>query len=301
MDQQRNDKIHQVLLMLQAFGTAINGILAGDDFNLIRPRLQQHLTRAGNQLQALTGNTGNIQFNGANTTGVQQIIDTFEPLPATQQAFGPNAAQALKPVTIQDLDIPEAERIAFLDKRNELAARWLEMTNEQIFAQIKEPDGENLVRSVAKISGMLNFRDVELNATFIEQVRTNLQFQKQLAGADSIVGRTAQQPESYLGGGQDDDLDDDGGSEGGPNYSDYAQRMADRQNLQSTQTSSTEQPQGTDNAGAAIDNGAGPDKSDKDADTTGKTADKDQDAGADQDGGTGDKGKAGSSTRTKKA
>lgn len=88
-----------------------------------------------------------------------------------------------KPITGEILNPTAQQQQEFLKKRNDLYDRFLEMTDDQVFAYEKEPNGELLIRSVAKKSGLDNFRDAKINTVFLEQIRSAIkkQAEKKLA------------------------------------------------------------------------------------------------------------------------
>lgn len=99
-----------------------------------------------------------------------------------------------KAVTEEILNPSEQQKNEFLGKRDELYNRFLEMTDEQVFAYANEPNGKIIIRSVAKKSGLDNYKDAALNVLFLEQIRSAIKKQEEKKQAVIIAKESGKKP-----------------------------------------------------------------------------------------------------------
>ncbi len=183
--------------MITGVMKAVESILDDKELQMIRLKALQHLTKASNAVQLGTG----VYLGNANHADVNAVIDTFKPL----DTIGGQPINREPPVTAKDLLVDDEEKEIFLAKRDELYARFLLMTDDEIFKVMKEPQGTLLIRSVAKKAGIYGYREAEINAPFLDVIRQNIASAIHLASTIHSV-----ENESSVGEGDaDDDTDTD--------------------------------------------------------------------------------------------
>jgi hypothetical protein len=163
--------IEQVVHGLTAVRKGILDILKAPEHQVFAIRADSDLKR----LQAFLQNaTGTVVFEGQ-ADNIQNLINAFGPV----TTFMGHEIDRPQPVNFDNIDPSEADRQAFLAKRDALYDRITEMSDEQLQAYLLEPKSETVLRSVAKKAGLYNFREDEINAEFFANIRVAIVGQKE--------------------------------------------------------------------------------------------------------------------------
>lgn len=108
-------------------------------------------------------------------------IPTFEPL---THMMG-HKIELRQPIMQSQLRPDATEKEIFLGKRNELYARFTEMTDDQINEFERTPQGGLLIRSVAKLAGLLDYREVALTIPYYDKIKEAIVSNK--AAAEAVL------------------------------------------------------------------------------------------------------------------
>ena len=89
-------------------------------------------------------------------SGTFPSIGQAEPMQTLEEAW------RKPPVALEQINPKEEEIERFLAERDELYDQFLSLNDGQLLEKTKIPNGELLIRSVAKKSGIQDFREVEI-------------------------------------------------------------------------------------------------------------------------------------------
>lgn len=176
----------------------------------LKRRLISQINKAKAHLQGAAG----IYTPNANMQEVNEIISGFQPL----ESVGGEPLARVMPVNADDLDVKQEAKDRFILKRDDLFLRFPELGANHIFSLMKEPDGTILIRSVAKMAGLPDFREREIDVEFISEV------QKLITGQLEVSEAMKQaEGEAAINTDQDDqegaeEGDEDNVQTGAPSY-----------------------------------------------------------------------------------
>ncbi len=149
--------------LLSGTTKGLSEMLQHPELQGLKRRLISQINKASAHLQGAAG----IYTPNANMVEVNEIISTFQPL----ESVGGEPLARVMPVNADDLDVKQEAKERFIQKRDDLFLRFPDMVITQIFALMNEPDGQILIRSVAKMAGLPDFREREIDVEFIDAVQ----------------------------------------------------------------------------------------------------------------------------------
>jgi hypothetical protein len=208
MQQQPQHKHHAAVTGVTHFLNSAKHVLAAlltsPELQAIRTRLLNGIDKDLAFLQAITGLYLN-NTSGNAPGGVNDVIASLKPL----TTVGGEDIGRVQPIDPSLLIIDDNERNRFLRFRDAFAERFRDMTDDEVYKFMREPDGEAVIRSLAKREGHPQWRDAEVNSTFIQQVKDAMKFNAEMKNMTRTIDMTGQAGASAEGHDIDPDADRD--------------------------------------------------------------------------------------------
>lgn len=180
-----HDKVQQALALLEGTKAGIGALLSDPELATLKARVLNILNKAGNPIQMITGGAI-MNSNNTLTNDVSNIMASLQPM----ETVGGEYIGRTMPLVPTDLDVPVDERQQFIANRDALASRFDEMSNEDVYLFMKQPQGASLVRSLAKQAGHPQWREGVIDDQFLESVHEKIRFNASLLetvnGAEEI-------------------------------------------------------------------------------------------------------------------
>lgn len=143
-----------------------------DEANQLPPEMSAIQIRVSNKLR--------LEQNFINgLLGTAMVTHNQADSPAITHVMGV-PVDIRQPVTVEQITPTNMERDKFLKDRDNLYDRFLELTNEKIYASIRQPGYDAIFRAVAKKAGVEDYAEAKVNDKFISVVRKAIQDAKSL-------------------------------------------------------------------------------------------------------------------------
>lgn len=112
--------------------------------------------------------TGFLTGIGGLTVGVNHQNNAFPTLAEAAEAAGIPMRKALEPDSIT---VTNEELDRFRTRVEAMGTAIHEMTNDQILATLNTPEGEKVIRGIAKKAGFADYREVPIDILLIERLQ----------------------------------------------------------------------------------------------------------------------------------
>lgn len=147
--------------------------LAWDEANNLSPEMGAIKIRTQNTVRQ-TQNFINGLLGGAMATHEQAEA------PPITSILGV-AVNRPQPVTPAMLQPDQMEKDKFLQDRDNLYDQFLRLKNDSLYSKMRQPNGEAVIRAVAKKAGIENYADAKLNDLFFNKIREAMKAENDLA------------------------------------------------------------------------------------------------------------------------
>lgn len=184
------NEISDCLDMLRQARAYVDQLLSHADLTNIKISVDAQLVRAANTLSGLIG---------GEQAATNAIPTNFEPL---KSMFGQEIGLR-KPVELEMLQPTKTEQELFIERRDDLYDRFLSLDNDTILKVLNEPNGEPIIRTIAKKAGIEDYRDAVINTEFIDDIKAGIEDKIQVDDAMKLA-----HTENEIISGNDFDEDD---------------------------------------------------------------------------------------------
>lgn len=179
------DPLAQVMEVLAQVRQFINNKLAElPELVQVRIRLDNDFGKMIGFLAGTTGVGAEVHSGGI----IDQLFKYDQPV---TRMFGEDINRP-QPVTDRDLTPTDGEKAEYQKRRDDLYERFADMSDDQLSAMLKTPDGVRTIRGVGKKAGLDNFKDRPVNVKYFEDVRALILEKRSVMTADQIAQQGAQ-------------------------------------------------------------------------------------------------------------
>lgn len=130
-----------------------------------------------------------------------EVKTEFEPL---TKIMGRDVTR--KAVLKEDLQPTLSEKEQLRNRIVDLHDRIPDMYNDKVLEILYEPKGRSILRGVAKLAGVEDWREAELTVEFVDKIKTAIEAEKKV---DKAVKDADKSGKIFVSGELEDDLEDD--------------------------------------------------------------------------------------------
>jgi hypothetical protein len=160
-------QLKAVTEILASAKAEVEALLKGTEFNPIQLHVTSGLDRLSNHV---------AMIGGLNPSSPADVRNDFPPV---KEVMGVSVARTPK-VEPAELEPTKTEKELFVERVHELENNIVNIEDDKILEDYTSKTDQQVLRGVAKIAGVEDFKKAEINVDFLTKIREGLAAKKQL-------------------------------------------------------------------------------------------------------------------------